>query len=250
MDDDDKPQAADPFLASLKASETEGEADPWRAQVIAQLYGYHYLEPKTAFCALSTMVLAGQIGIAAPMWALKLVEKAVTDFIKGEGDSLDYAFGFKAKGTGKTAEIEQRFRKLLYERLCWRVHTLVVAGTSKTEAYRQVAQQVQALGKLDGKINTFPWHDNKFCIRPIKADTLKDYYEEFEKHLRRIDEILQEVSPQKDMENLEHLVNRFIDVARCSVANPSQQLDAMDESTTAAMKKFLDCLKPGPPSQS
>jgi hypothetical protein len=241
-----KPQAKDPFLASLdEESDRSGKADTWRTEAIASLYVYHHAESKTSFSAISAMVLAGKIGIPAPMWAVELVEKAITDFMRG-GGPLDIAFGFKGEGTGNTkgAEARQRLRKLMLEMLCARVHQLVADGLSKTKACRQVARQVKGLSKLNGKVDTFPWYDGQYKIELPNADTLlKRWYPIWEKNMGEIQEIGGDTARGKHIESLTHAINRFNDVLRCHVANPSQQLD---KATISAWKEFLESLQSNP----
>lgn len=235
-----KQKATDTFLASLdELSEGCGEAEPWRAQAIATLYGCHYIEPKTPFLGITAMVRAGQIGIPAPIWAVKLVDEAINDYIR-RGSSLDIAFGFKGEGTGKTrgAEARQRLRKVMLESLCSSVHKLVVGGLSKTKACKQVAQQVKALGRLQHNSNTTLWYNNSYNIQTPNADTLLDHYRTWE-------QIEKAVSGQKDIEDFKGLTNGFINLVQHYLANPSQP---RNEDTVRAMKNFVESLQPQSPS--
>ena len=242
------PQATDPdpFLASLDEQlESIGEAEPWRREAIVSLYGCHYTEPKTPFLAMSAMVLAGYIGIPAPMWAVKLVHAAINDYITSpDVKSLDIALGFKGEGTGKAraAEAPQRLRKVMQEHLCSSVHKLVAGGLSKTEACKQVAQRVKALFSIDGNTSLSLWITNCYSIKPPNADTLLRRYQEWERDQKRIDEIAASVTPrEKDLEDFSHLINRFKNVVECLQANPSQH---PDENTVRALKNFLEFLQP------
>ncbi len=238
------PQTTDPFLAFLD-EQLEGEAEPWRREAILSLYECHYTEPKTPFLATSAMVSAGLLGIAAPMWAVKLFKAATNDRITSPDiKSLDIALGFKGEGTGKTkaAEVPQRVRKNMLEVLCQAVHKLVIGGLSKTEACRQVAKQVKALFRKDGDTSSSLWTTNCYGIKPPNADTMLRQYRKWEKHLKHIDEIAASVTPgETDLEDFSGLINKYINVLQCFLANPSQQ---PDEATLRAFKKFFDSLQP------
>jgi hypothetical protein len=240
-------QATDAFLASLdEQSERLGEVEPLRREAIVGLYCCHYAEPRTPFSAMTAMVLAGQIGIPAPMWAIKLVDAAINDYITSpDVKSLDIALGFKGKGTGKrrSAEAPQRLRKVMLEGLCMSVHKLVVAGLPKIEACRQVARQAKAPFSIKGTTTSL-WFTNCYSIKPPNADTLFDHYQEWEKEQRHLNKIVAAVSDtatEKDIEDCTRLISRFNNVLRCSLANPSEQ---MDKATIHALKEFLNSLQP------
>jgi hypothetical protein len=188
------------------------------------------------------MLRAGEIGIPAPIWAVKLVNKAINDYITSpDVKSLDVALGFKGKGTGKTraAEAPQRLHKVMKERLCARVHKLVGKGLSKTEACRQVAGEVKALFNTSSSL----WATNCYSIKPPNADTLLDYYEEWKKIQKKIEDIVSPASREKDIEDLAGTIDKLNSVLRCHLANPSQQLDT---DTVSALKEFLESLQPKP----
>ena len=244
-------QATDAFLASLDDQlERCGGGEPWRTEAIINLYGYHYTEPKTPFLAIGAMVLAGQIGILAPMWAVKLVDTAIKDVIL-RGSSLDIAFGVKGEGTGNTrgAEARKRLRKVMLEGLCSSVHRLVVGGLSRTTACKQVAQHVKALARAEGKQRDITlWFNERYSIKPPNGDTLLKQYRSWEKNHKSIEEIgaaVSETSREKDIEDFSSSTEKVLTLARCHLANPSQRLD---EDTFRALKIFLDSLQPPSPN--
>jgi hypothetical protein len=233
-----KPQ--DPFLASLDELPLSigRKADPWRTQAIARLYGCHTAQQKTPFGAISAMLLSGHLGIAAPMWAVKMVDAAINDYLTNdEVKSLEVALGFRGKGTGKAraAEAPQNLRKAMLEGLCVSVHKLVAGGLSKIEACRQVARQARA----SLSTTTSLWFTNCYSIKPPNADTLFDHYQEWEKERQHLNKIIAAVggtATEKDLEDCTRLISRFNNVLRCSLANPSQR---MDKATIHALKEFF-----------
>jgi hypothetical protein len=242
-----KPQAKDPYEASLDEQfEKCGALESRHAQGLLNLYICHLQKPRTPFLAMNAMVLAGEIGIPAPMWAVKLINKAIHDYITSpDVKSLDIALGFKGKGTGKTrgAEAPQRLRKVMLERLCARVHILVAGGRSKTEACRLVSREVKALFSADGNSSSSLWVTNCYGIKPPNEETLLRLYRKWEESQKEAYDAEQVVSGQKDIEDLTSLTNSLLNLIRSYLANPSQPLD---ETTICALKEFLKSLQPKP----
>lgn len=149
----------DPFLARLDEISAkrcpDEKSEAWRSIAIATLYCYYYQELKTAFDALSAVVLAGRLEIPAPQSAIDLIEKAVFDCICY--GSLDVAFGLKGKGTGETlnAPIPQRMRQYMLDDLCTKVHQLIMAGKTQAEACRLVALEAKDTKKAEGQNPSF-----------------------------------------------------------------------------------------------
>lgn len=141
----------DPYFVMLDELVTERQptstADP-----LLKLYVLHQrairipqeIHPLDADAA---MLLAGELRIPAPSWAVVLMKQLREERMTNRQMNLDQALGFTATGKGHTAEIERRQREVFKVASLHNIWGLSLLGTPIKKACFLEAGRMQKLGK-------------------------------------------------------------------------------------------------------
>lgn len=140
---------------------------------LATLMALHCGDEKTTFDGWKATLLAGRIGIPAPMWAIEKLEQAERDAIAGLTD-IEVALGFKGQGKGqlKNAPVQRAIQQKLHEDLCYSVRLLVSFGVSIKSACQRVARRLK---------DTPDWNDTVYPLRAPNPESLRKAYHKWEK---------------------------------------------------------------------
>ena len=140
---------------------------------LATLMALHCQDEKTTNDGWKAALLAGRIGIPAPMWAIEKLEQAERDSIAGFTE-IDVALGFKGQGKGqlKNAPAQRSQQEKLREELCTSVRLLVSSGESITSACAMVAKKLEETGD---------WNDTVYPLRAPNSESLRRAYCKWEK---------------------------------------------------------------------
>lgn len=162
-------------LAKERAS---GPTLTTRFMRIATLLALHTDDKKGGFEAWKAVLIAGRLGLVAPVWAIDLLEKVEHQAIegvdaKGNKRSIGILLGFegKGKGGGKTSPVQVSLQAQQREILCYSVRLLVDTGESIKSACRIVAKKFQAL----------PLDETSYPLGRPKPESLAKAYREWEK---------------------------------------------------------------------
>lgn len=140
---------------------------------LGTLLALHCQVEKTANDGWKATLLAGLIGIPAPMWAIDKLEQAERESIAGLTD-IQVALGFKGQGKGqlKNASVQRGLQDKLHEDLCLSVRFLVSSGESVKSACRRVAKKLK---------ETPDWNDTVYPLRAPNPESLRRVYRKWEK---------------------------------------------------------------------
>jgi hypothetical protein len=167
----------DPFFTLLQTEiekeRSKGSTLSARYVRLAVLLALHCEDEKTTNDGWQATVLAGHIGIPAPMWAIEKLEQAERDSIAGFTD-IEVALGFKGKGKGqlKNCPVQRRVQDKLHEELCFSVRLLISSGESIKSACQRVAKKLKEVPD---------WNDTVYPLRAPNPESLRRAYRKWEK---------------------------------------------------------------------
>lgn len=173
----------DPFgtllTTEIEQERTKATGCSARTLQLGLLLALHVQDKKTPHDGWNATLLAGRLGIPAPLWAIDLLEKAYRDSIrgtdeKGEMIRIATALGFEGQGKGglKKAAVQRSRHERLHEDLCTSVRWLLFYGEPLKTACEKVVAKLK---------KTPDWNDTVYPLRVPNPESLKRAYKNWEK---------------------------------------------------------------------
>jgi hypothetical protein len=159
-------------------------------------------EDKTPRGAWNAFVMCSHAGIPAPKWCAEIFDQVMRDYLSGHLRSLDYAFGVKSAGKGKTPEVKKRIILEQEEKFFRKVWKLTLAGVPIIKACTLVQERSQT------KNNTI-YAMTGLSSTPERLERL--YYKWKKKNKRYLDG---EESEQKAILQLQGIESIFVERKR------------------------------------
>ncbi len=168
------------LTSEIEKERTKANGSSARVLPLGLLFALHKQSEKTTHDGWNATLLAGRLGIPAPLWAIDLLQKAYHDSIrgtdeKGEVVRIATALGFAGQGKGglKKAPLQRARQERLHEHLFTMVRWLLFYGEPLKAACEKVAK------KLTG---TEDWNDTVYPLRAPNPESLMKAYRSWEKN--------------------------------------------------------------------
>ncbi|BCA55315.1 hypothetical protein W02_24550 [Nitrospira sp. KM1] len=155
----------------LQKATRKNEKGNERTEILTTLICLDTKGQKTTPDAWQATILAGQLGIPAPQWAIELLRQASIDAVKGVVD-IGVSLGYEGRGKGKkkAVAVQQNLQAHLHDDLCLQVRHLLKSGKSRAEAFKTVSAQLKG-----------DWNPSSYYMKPPTAETLKKIYTRWDK---------------------------------------------------------------------